>query len=102
MYHLFVLNINKFKLKCSVVPDACIVFQVEFPAIVTVMVVILEYAATGDVKRSYYVDDENYRVILYGSPKLLRDWRPNNQYTEVSDQWPLLLTWFNFNPSMDK
>ena len=19
-----------------------------------------------------------------------------------SDQWPLLLTWFNFNPSMDK
>ena len=23
--------------------------------------------------------------------------RPNNEYL-----WPLLLTWFNFNPSMDK
>ena len=21
---------------------------------------------------------------------------------DIKDQWPLLLTWFNFNPSMDK
>ena len=23
-------------------------------------------------------------------------------HTSVDDQWPLLLTWFNFNPNMDK
>ena len=26
----------------------------------------------------------------------------NLQYQVTADQWPLLLTWFNFNPSMDK
>ena len=23
-------------------------------------------------------------------------------HSHIHDQWPLLLTWFNFNPSMDK
>ena len=33
-------------------------------------------------------------------------WKDANQTSgnpsNVTDQWPLLLTWFNFNPSMDK
>ena len=36
-------------------------------------------------------------VVLIMIPDWLAErWQPFN------DQWPLLLTWFNFNPSMDK
>ena len=28
--------------------------------------------------------------------------KPDNLIFAVSHQWPLLLTWFNFNPGMDK
>ena len=31
----------------------------------------------------------------------LGHWYPNDKEA-ITDQWPLLLTWFNFNPSMDK
>ena len=40
--------------------------------------------------------------IKYLSKKNARSARIILKSRELFDQWPLLLTWFNFNPSMDK
>ena len=84
--------------------SSSVLFQVEFPVIVLVKVIMVEYAATGDVTRSYQRLSEYYRMILYGSPRLLRDWRENdNRYSVViGQQASILITLINCNLSMDK
>ena len=39
-------------------------------------------------------------TMLYNSKLMVR--YLSEIYHTNNDQWPLLLTWFNFNPSMDK
>ena len=41
-----------------------------------------------------------YARILLGAGILLGPLVSDS--TDLSDMWPLLLTWFNFNPIMDK
>ena len=40
--------------------------------------------------------------ICTGHLKITRVTQPSTMNGQSGDQWPLLLTWFNFNPSMDK
>ena len=39
---------------------------------------------------------------FYWDPNYYRYMNSMSQYETICDQWPLLLTWFNFNPGMDK
>ena len=90
-----------------------------------------KYFATVSGQKSFYNTPLVYRYIFYNSlPNHRQCWNQtlqigqssaasNNQislpkhvvlcqccmsldYSTFSPQWPLLLTWFNFNPSMDK
>ena len=40
--------------------------------------------------------------IIGVSGDILRIWSLRQPVNRMSYQWPLLLTWFNFNPIMDK
>ena len=49
--------------------------------------------------------DNNDYVYIHLFLVFPNTWEPKTQTLnekDISDQWPILLTWFNFNPSMDK
>ena len=79
---------------------AAIEFTREFISTIYIISVTYQYAWTLALASAWYESVNNWYLHTGFKTKIVIETFVDDIY--CCQQWPLLLTWFNFNPSMDK
>ena len=64
--------------------------------------ILLKFVLKGTINNKSLLVQGNSHLIAHTYTDNLNYGLFWNWINHTEDQWPLLLTWFNFNPSMDK